>query len=70
MRHELEARLETAEYYGLARESRRLEVALEELRRRITIDPVLAFEVESRPGELWFEAHWFEATDGRTYVHY
>lgn len=70
VRHELEARLETAEYYGLARESRRLEVALEELRRRITIDPILAFEVASRPGELWFEAHWFEATDGRTYVHY
>lgn len=70
LRHELESRLENTEYYGLARESRRLEIALEELRRRITIDPVLAFEVASRPGELWFEAHWFEAAGGRTYVHY
>jgi hypothetical protein len=55
---------------GLAQESRRLEFALSDLRRRMTIDPVLAFEVASRPGELWFEAHWYAATDGRTYVHY
>ena len=45
-------------------------MALDELRRRMTIDPVLAFEVAGRPGELWFEAHWFAANDGRTYVHY
>ena len=55
---------------GLIQESRRLEFAINDLRRRMTIDPVLAFEVAGRPGELWFEAHWFAATDGRTYVHF
>ena len=55
-------RLARTDAAGLVQESRRLEMALSELRRRITIDPVLAFEVASRPGELWFEAHWFAAT--------
>ena len=34
------------------------------------IDLVLAFELPDRPGELWFEAHWFIGRDARTYVHY
>jgi hypothetical protein len=34
------------------------------------IDPVLCFEIPERPGELWFESHWFEGIDGRRYVHY
>ena len=33
-------------------------------------DPVLCFELKDRPGKLWLEAHWFEGTDGKTYVHY
>jgi hypothetical protein len=63
-------RLVRAESLGLAAESRRLEMALAELRRRIVIDPVLAFELPDRPGELWFEAHWYVGGNGRTYVHY
>jgi hypothetical protein len=63
-------RLERAESLGLAAESRRLELALAELRRRIVVDPVLAFELPDRTGELWFEAHWYVGRDGRTYVHY
>jgi len=70
LRRQLGMRLARTEALGLVQESRRLEMALGELRRRITIDPVLAFEVASRPGELWFEAHWFAGDDGRTYVHY
>lgn len=70
LQREIERRLERTESLGLEVESRRLEFALAELRRRIVIDPVLAFELPERPGELWFEAHWFVGRDGRTYVHY
>jgi hypothetical protein len=70
LRRQLSHRLEHTRSLGLVKESRRLQFALDDLRRRITIDPVLAFEVTSRPGELWFEAHWFAGNDGRTYVHY
>lgn len=70
LRRQLQHRLARTDSLGLARESRRLEFALDELRRRITIDPVLAFETSGRTGELWFEAHWFADNDGRTYVHY
>jgi hypothetical protein len=70
LRRQLRHRLERTESLGLVKESRRLQFALDDLRRRITIDPVLAFEVAGRPGELWFEAHWFAGNDGRTYVHY
>jgi hypothetical protein len=70
LRRQLRHRLERTESLGLVKESLRLQFALDDLRRRITIDPVLAFEVASRPGELWFEAHWFAGNDGRTYVHY
>jgi len=70
LRRQLEKRLQRTEELDLARESRRLRVAIEELQRRVTIDPVLAFEVASRPGELWFEAHWYTGADARTYVHY
>ncbi len=70
LRRQFRQRLARTESLGLVQESRRLEFALRELQRRITIDPVLAFEVASRPGELWFEAHWFAGNDGRTYVHY
>lgn len=70
LRRQFERRLERTEELDLTKESRRLRIALNDLQRRITIDPVLAFEVASRPGELWFEAHWFAGNDGRTYVHY
>jgi hypothetical protein len=70
LRRDFERRLQRTESLGLAAESRRLESALAELRRRIAIDPVLAFEVPDRAGQLWFEAHWFFASNGRTYVHY
>ncbi|MGD9634152.1 MAG: hypothetical protein AB7G28_06060 [Pirellulales bacterium] len=70
LRRQLQHRLDRTESLGLVKESRRLQFALDDLRRRITIDPVLVFEVNSRPGELWFEAHWFAGNDGRTYVHY
>lgn len=33
-------------------------------------DPILCFELPEEPGKLWFEAHWYEGADGRTYVHY
>ncbi len=42
----------------------------EALGRLTEIDPVLCFELPERPGELWFESHWFEGIDGRRYVHY
>lgn len=42
----------------------------EALGRLSEIDPVLCFELPERPGELWFESHWFEGIDGRRYVHY
>jgi hypothetical protein len=70
LRRDFTRRLERTHSLGLATESRRLEFALAELRRRIVIDPVLAFELPDRPGELWFEAHWFIGRDARTYVHY
>jgi hypothetical protein len=70
LQREFVRRRERAESLGLAAESRRLEMALTELRRRIVIDPVLAFELPDRTGELWFEAHWYVGRDGRTYVHY
>ncbi|MEM9352628.1 MAG: hypothetical protein AAGA92_06425 [Planctomycetota bacterium] len=44
--------------------------AIAELRFYASIDPVLCFETPDRPGELWFEAHWYEGQSGRTYVHY
>lgn len=49
---------------------RRLQRAIDELRWRASIDPVLCFELPERPGELWFESHWFTGADGRRYVHY
>jgi hypothetical protein len=70
LRKRLEDRLARTNSRGFAVESLRLELAVEELRRRITADPVLAFEVPSRPGELWFESHWYVGRDGRTYVHF
>jgi hypothetical protein len=63
-------RPEPTQSLGLIAERRRLEFALIELRRRMAVDPVLAFELPDRPGELWFEAHWFIGRDARTYVHY
>ncbi len=44
--------------------------AVLDLRTRLPIDPILCFELPDRPGELWFEAHWFEGRDGKTYVGY
>ncbi|MCA9239049.1 MAG: hypothetical protein KDA37_02565 [Planctomycetales bacterium] len=35
-----------------------------------SFDPILCFELPEEPGRLWFEAHWYEGVDGRTYVHY
>jgi hypothetical protein len=70
LQREFGRRLERTESLGLAAESRRLKFALAELQRRIVIDPVLAFELPDRPGELWFEAHWYVGRDGRTYVHF
>jgi len=43
---------------------------LRDMRTRLSIDPILCFELPHRPGELWFEAHWFEGRDGRLYVGY
>ena len=59
-----------ADRHGLDRDARRLRRAIEELRWRMSIDPVLCFELEDRPGELWFEAHWFTGANGKRYVHY
>jgi hypothetical protein len=43
---------------------------LRDMRTRLSFDPILCFELPERPGELWFEAHWFEGRDGRLYVGY
>ncbi len=59
-----------ADRHGLDQDARRLRRAIDELRWRVSIDPVLCFELDDRPGELWFEAHWFTGADGRRYVHY
>ncbi len=59
-----------ADGHGLDRDAHRLRRAVQELRWRMSYDPVLCFELEDRPGELWFEAHWFTGSDGRRYVHY
>lgn len=59
-----------ADQHGLEHDAKRLRRAIEELRWRTSIDPVLCFELEDRPGELWFEAHWYTGMDGRRYVHY
>ena len=55
---------------GLELEARRLRHAIEILRLRPSIDPVLCFELPDQPGQLWFESHWFTGGDGRRYVHY
>jgi hypothetical protein len=70
LRHQYTYRPDPTRSLGLIAERRRLEFALTELRRRMAVDPVLAFELADRPGELWFEAHWFIGRDARTYVHY
>jgi hypothetical protein len=44
--------------------------AVVDLRMRLVIDPILCFELPERPGELWFESHWFEGQDGKLYVAY
>jgi hypothetical protein len=44
--------------------------ALRDLRARLPIDPILCFELAERPGELWFESHWYHGQDGRLYVAY
>jgi hypothetical protein len=66
----IEGRLALTESLGLEVESQRLRWALEELRRRVSVDPVLCFELPYRPGVLWFEAHWYDGIDGQTYVHF
>lgn len=55
---------------SLEDDRRRLRRAIDELRWRASIDPVLCFELPDRPGELWFESHWFTGADGKRYVHY
>lgn len=59
-----------AEQSGLDQDARRLRRAIEELRWRTSIDPVLCFELSESPGQLWFESHWFTGIDGKRYVHY
>lgn len=70
LRRQYTERLARTQTLGLAEESRRLSRAIEDLRRRVTIDPILCFEIPRRAGELWFEAHWYTGCDGRMYVHY
>ena len=70
LRQRLESRLAEAESLGLEVEIQRLRWSLEELRRRVSIDPILCFELPERSGVLWFEAHWYDGVDGRTYVHF
>ncbi|WP_425399483.1 hypothetical protein [Aeoliella sp.] len=59
-----------ADGHGLDQDAKRLRRAIDELRWRTSIDPVLCFELEEKPGQLWFEAHWYTGMDGRRYVHY
>lgn len=65
------------EFIRLARENQTTDASTEQLRavyREIVElrqwDPVTCFEVFDRPGKLWLEAHWFDAVDGKRYVHY
>lgn len=44
--------------------------AMRDLRMRLPLDPILCFELPERPGELWFESHWFHGQDGKLYVSY
>jgi hypothetical protein len=44
--------------------------AMRDLRARLPLDPILCFELPHRPGELWFESHWFQGQDGKLYVAY
>ena len=59
-----------AEADGRPDDAQRFRATIAELRRRMDIDPVLCFELPDKPGQLWFEAHWFDGVDGRRYVHY
>ena len=67
---ELESLLGRAGGLGLDDEAQALRSALMELRTQFRYDPVLCFELPHRPGELWFESHWFVSSAGRTYVHF
>ncbi len=67
-RNDLDRLADKADQWGMELEAQQLRRAISEL--RYSFDPILCFEVADRPGQLWFEAHWFEAQDGRTYVHY
>jgi len=60
----------SSEARSLDDDRRRLQRAIDELRWRASIDPVLCFELPDQPGQLWFESHWFTGADGRRYVHY
>lgn len=59
-----------ADRHGRDHDAQRLKRAVQELRWRVSIDPVLCFELAERPGQLWFESHWYTGMDGRRYVHY
>lgn len=66
-RQTLTAMSQRAEEQGLLEEVVRFREALGRLAE---IDPVLCFELPDKPGELWFESHWFQGIDGKRYVHY
>jgi hypothetical protein len=59
-----------ADHLGLDREAHEFRRAALRLQATFDFDPLLVFEVKSRPGQLWFESHWYVGQDGRTYVHY
>lgn len=66
----LEELIRRAERDGRTEDAVRYRRSLEEIRRLLSVDPILCFEKPGDPGRLWFEAHWYLGEDGRTYVHY
>jgi hypothetical protein len=69
-RDDLAGLAQRADELGLVREAQEFRRAALRLQATFDFDPILCFEVNSRPGQLWFEAHWYRGQDGRTYVHY
>lgn len=67
---DLEGLAARADHLGLEKEAREFRQAALRLQATFAFDPILCFEVKSRPGRLWFEAHWYLGQDGRTYVHF
>ena len=59
-----------ARMHGVDAPTNELTQVYREIQELRNWDPILCFELNNRPGDLWLEAHWFESQDGKSYVHY